>query len=79
MGRFCGRVPADNNFRSLCMHAQSLSHIQLFCDPMDLACQAPLSMGFPRQAYWGGLPISFSKGSSDSGIEPETPALAGRY
>ena len=25
---------------------------------------APLSMGFPRQEYWSGLPFSFSKGSS---------------
>ena len=26
------------------------------CDPMDTAHQAVLSMGFPRQEYWGGLP-----------------------
>ena len=24
------------------------------CDPMDVACQAPLSMGFLRQEYWTG-------------------------
>ena len=24
------------------------------CDPMDVA---PLSMGFPRQEYWNGLPF----------------------
>ena len=24
---------------------------------MDLACQVPLSMGFPRQQYWNGLPF----------------------
>ena len=23
---------------------------------MDVACQAPLSMGFSRQEYWSGLP-----------------------
>ena len=28
------------------------------------SCQAPLSMGFSRQAYWSGLPFSYSKGSS---------------
>ena len=27
------------------------------CDPMDCTCQAPLSMGFSRQDYWGGLPF----------------------
>ena len=35
---------------------KSLSHVQL-CDPMDVACQAPLSMAFPRQEYWSGLPF----------------------
>ena len=25
--------------------------------PCTVACQAPLSMGFPRQRYWGGLPF----------------------
>ena len=25
------------------------------CDPMDVAHQAPLSMGFSRQEYWSGL------------------------
>ena len=27
------------------------------CDAMDLACQAPLSMGFSRQEYWSELPF----------------------
>ena len=27
------------------------------CDPMDCAHQARLSMGFPRQEYWSGLPF----------------------
>ena len=26
------------------------------CDPMDIAHQAPPSMGFSRQEYWSGLP-----------------------
>ena len=29
------------------------------CDPMDVAHQAPLSLGFPRQEYWSGLPFTF--------------------
>ena len=28
-------------------------------DPMDVAHQAPLSLGFPRQEYWSGLPFTF--------------------
>ena len=27
------------------------------CDPMDIARQAPLSMGFSRQEHWNGLPF----------------------
>ena len=35
-----------------------LSHVRLFCDPMDyIACQAPLFMGFPRQEYCSRLPF----------------------
>ena len=26
---------------------------------MTLACKVPLSMGFPRQEYWSGLPLPF--------------------
>ena len=29
------------------------SHLTL-CNPMTLACQAPLSMEFSRQEYWSG-------------------------
>ena len=31
--------------------------------PWTIAHQAPLSMGFPRQEYWSGLPICLSRGS----------------
>ena len=27
------------------------------CNPWTVTCQAPLSMGFSRQEYWGGLPF----------------------
>ena len=36
---------------SLCM----FTCVQLFVTPMDLARQAPLTMGFPRQEYSRGL------------------------
>ena len=28
-----------------------------YCNPLTVACQAPLSMGFSRQEYWSGLPF----------------------
>ena len=48
----------DINFgdRKLC--AIVLSHVQLFVAPWTIASQAPLSMGFSRQEYWGVLPFS---------------------
>ena len=45
------------------------------CDPN----QAPLSMGFPRQEYWSGLPCPPPGDLPDPGIEPASPALAGRF
>ena len=42
----------------------SLSHVLLFVTPWTLVCQVPLSMGFPRQEYWSGLPFSCSRASS---------------
>ena len=57
----------------------SLSHIWLFVTPWTVAHQVPLSMGFPRQEYWRGLPVPSPGDLSDSGIKPLTPALAGRF
>ena len=30
-----------------------------FATPWMVACQAPLSMGFPRQEWWSGLPFPY--------------------
>ena len=35
-----------------------------------VACQVPLSMGFPRQEYWSGLPFPSPGDLPDPGIEP---------
>ena len=40
-----------------------------------VAHQAPLSMGFPRQEYWSGLPFPSPGDLPDSGIEPTSPTL----
>ena len=41
-----------------CMRAQVLSRVLLFETPWTIAYQAPLSMVFPRQEYWSGLPFA---------------------
>ena len=43
--------------------------------PWTIACQAPLSMGFPRQEYWNGLPFPSPGDLPNAVIEPGSPAL----
>ena len=47
-----------------------------FVSPWTIACQAPLSMGFPRQEYWSGLPFPSPGDLPNPGIKPMSPALA---
>ena len=47
--------------------------------PWTAAHQAPLSMGFSRQEHWSGLPFHSPGDLPDPGIEPKSPALAGRF
>ena len=43
------------------------------CDPWTVAHQAPLSMGFPRQEYWSGLPFPPLGDIPNLGIKPVSP------
>ena len=54
-----------------------LSHVWLFCDPMDCSPKDSPSMGFPRQEYWNGLPFPPLGDILDPGIQPVSLALAG--
>ena len=61
--------------------AKSLQSCPTLCDPLYVALQAPLSMGFSRQQYWSGLPCLPPGDLPDQGIEPMSfvsSALAGR-
>ena len=58
------------------------SVVWLFGTPWTVACQAPLSTGFPRQEYWSGLPCLPPRELTDPGTEPPSPAspsLAGKF
>ena len=46
------------HFLFQCVKVKSLSHVQLFATSWTAAYQAPLSMGFSRQEYWSGVPLS---------------------
>ena len=58
---------------------QSLSHVQLFVTLWTVALQIPLSMGFPKQEYWGRLLFPPPGDFLNPGIKPISPALAGRF
>ena len=58
-----------------------LSHVQL-CVTLWLmvaARQAPLSMEFPKQEYWSGLPFPVPGDLPDAGIKPVSLALASGF
>ena len=40
-----------------------------------IAHQAPLSMGFPKQEYWSGLPFPAPGDLPNPGVKPRFPAL----
>ena len=63
----------------VCVLCQSLSRVWLFMTPWTVACQTPLSLAFPRQEYWSGLPLPSPRDLSDPGIEPTSPALEGGF
>ena len=72
----------DNVCNMLPSTLYGVSRVQLFATPQTVAHQAPLSMGFSRQKYWGGLPFPTPGDLSNPGIKPmslTSPALSGRF
>ena len=62
-----------------CVQVTSVTSWALFATPWTVAHQAPLSMGFSKQEYWGGLPWPPSGNLPDPAIKPTSlmsPALA---
>ena len=53
--------------------------VSSFATPGALACQAPLSIGFPRQEYWSGWPFPSPGDLPHPGIKPVSPALEGKF
>jgi len=62
----------------LCIHVQSINRVPVFVTPWTVSHQAPVSMGFSSQGYWGGLPGDLP----NPAIKPMSPvssALAGEF
>ena len=55
------------------------SHVLLFVTLWTVAHQAPLSIAFPRQEFWIGLPFPSPGDLSHPEIEPTSLALTGRF
>ena len=51
----------------------------ILATPWAVACQVPLSMGFPRQEYWRGLPFASPGDLPNPRMSPVSPALAGGF
>ena len=54
---------------------KSLSRVQLFATPWNVAYQASPSMKFSRQECWSGLPFPSPGDLPNPKIEPRSPAL----
>ena len=66
----------------LLVPAQLLNCVWLFVILWTIARQASLSMGYPKQEYWSGLPFPPPGDLLNPGIEPTSlvsPALAGGF
>ena len=50
-----------------------------FATPWTTACQAPLSVGFPKQEHWNGLPFPTPGDLPDPRKELVSPALPGGF
>ena len=58
------------------------SCVQLYGTLWTVACQSPLSIGFPRQEHWSELTFPSPGDLPDPGTEllsPASPALAGGF
>ena len=55
------------------------SCVLLFETPWTAACQTPLSMGFPRQVYWSGLPFLSAGDLPDLDRKPGSSALQAEF
>ena len=84
MASFLSSLHLSKLHVSACAHVclsvcvQSFSSVGLFATPWTVTHWAPLSMAFPRQEYWRGLPFPAPRDLPDPGIEP-TSSFAGGF
>ena len=57
------------NIIVVCVCVCALSHVRLFANPRIEVHQARLSVGFPRQEYWTGLPFPTAGDLPETGVK----------
>ena len=62
----------------LCVSAKLLQSYLTLCNPMDCSPPGSSVHGILQQEYWSGLPCPSPGKLPNPGIEPTSPALAGR-
>ena len=63
------------------MHLRSLvtQLCPTLCDPMDCSLPGSSIHGISQQAHWNVLPFTSPRDLPNTGIKPESPALAGVF
>ena len=61
-------LPVPLNSLHACMLSR-FSQVQFFATLWSIDCQSSLSMGFPREKYWSGLPCPLPGDLPNPGIE----------
>ena len=74
-GAHPGITKASSTSQTLFGFCLLLLRANSFVTPWTVACQPSLSMRFPRQEYWNGMPYPSPGDLSNPGIEPTSPAL----
>ena len=73
------RTKTQHDYILLLTAVQSLSRVQLFCDPVDCNPLGSLVHGISQQEYWSGLPFLPPGDLPDPRIEHVSLALAGGF
>ena len=66
----------------VCVCVQSLSRVQLFVAPCNVACKTPRPMELSREEYWSRIPFPAPGDLPNPGMEPASlasPVLTGRF
>ena len=68
-------IICDCELHFVAVAAKSFQSCPTLCDPTDCSPPGSMTMGFPRQEYWSGLPFPSPWDLPDPGIQPGSPAL----